>query len=65
MEEKYQRENLVRTNSCDVFVASIGKGLTRNRFEICGKLWAAGIKVETDYTENPKPPRQLKRCLRE
>jgi len=57
LEEKYKASGQIRTNSCECFVASIGKGLISNRLNICSKLWEGGIKAETDYTTNPKPKR--------
>ncbi len=57
LEKKYQQEGSVRTNSCECYVASIGKNLTSNRFEILNKLWDAGIKAETSYKNTPKTSR--------
>ena len=57
MEEKLKRIQTIRTNTCECFVASIGKGMISKRFEFCSQLWEAEIKAETDYTPNPKPQR--------
>lgn len=35
LEDKWTKLNTVRTNSCECFVASIGKNLVNKRFEFC------------------------------
>lgn len=60
LEEKAKREHDIRATQTQVLVASIGKGLAKERFRTCSHLWHAGIKAETMYNENLKPQKQLK-----
>lgn len=60
LEEKAKESQNIRATKTQVLVASIGKGLTKDRFRVCNKLWSAGIKAETLYNDNLKPQKQLK-----
>ncbi|KAL7911229.1 hypothetical protein GGI35DRAFT_468841 [Trichoderma velutinum] len=51
----------VRGNEVDVYVMALGgKGLVKERLEICAKLWQAGIKAEFLYKAKPKMQAQFK-----
>jgi histidyl-tRNA synthetase len=60
LEERAKEQQDVRATKTQVLVASIGKGLTKDRFRVCNMLWEAGFKAETMYNENLKPQKQLK-----
>jgi len=60
LEEKARAENDIKATKTQVLVASVGKGLTKERFRTCNLLWSADIKAETMYNENLKPQKQLK-----
>ena len=59
LEEKAKKEMNVRTVETDVMVASIDKGLLKERMRICAELWKSGIKAEFVHKENAKLPAQL------
>ena len=59
LEERVKLNQNVRATKTEVLVASIGKGLTKERFRICNLLWSEDIKAETMYNENLKPQKQL------
>ncbi|KAK6452582.1 histidyl-tRNA synthetase [Trichoderma asperellum] len=51
----------VRGNEVDVYVMALGgKGLVKERLEICAQLWQAGIKAEFLYKAKPKMQAQFK-----
>ncbi|KAL7927747.1 hypothetical protein ACQKWADRAFT_317928 [Trichoderma austrokoningii] len=51
----------VRGNEVDVYVMALGgKGLVKERLDICAKLWQAGIKAEFLYKAKPKMQAQFK-----
>ncbi|RFU81453.1 histidyl-trna synthetase [Trichoderma arundinaceum] len=51
----------VRGNDVDVYVMALGgKGLVKERLEICSQLWQAGIKAEFLYKTKPKMQAQFK-----
>ncbi|KAM0450376.1 hypothetical protein ACHAPV_004044 [Trichoderma viride] len=51
----------VRGNEVDVYVMALGgKGLVKERLEVCAKLWQAGIKAEFLYKAKPKMQAQFK-----
>lgn len=60
LEDRAKKNNNVRATKTEVLVASIGKGLAKERLRICNYLWEAGLKAETMYNENLKPQKQLK-----
>ena len=60
LEEKAKEAQDVRATKTQVLIASIGKGLTKERFRVCNALWSEGIKAETLYNDNLKPQKQLK-----
>ena len=37
--------------------------MVAERFKLCRDLWAAGVKAETLYNDNPKPAKQLDYCF--
>jgi histidyl-tRNA synthetase len=53
LEKKYLGSNTVRATETQVLVAQFGKKLVADRLKVCSELWAAGIKCETIYKENP------------
>lgn len=57
-EQKY--DNVVR--SADVYVISAHKGLHEERLKLINRLWAAGIRSEHSYKENPKILHQIQHC---
>lgn len=63
LEERAKQDQNVRATKTQVLVASLGKGMTKERFRICNILWEAGIKAETMYKENLNSDKQLKYCL--
>lgn len=52
----------VRTSEVDVLVCSAGGNLTLERIAVASELWAAGIKAEIMYKENPKFLDQMNHC---
>jgi len=48
-----------RESETEIFVASIDKGLLKDRMKICAELWKAGIKAEFLHKNNPKIQQQL------
>ena len=59
LEEKAKKDPNTRVTETDVMVASIDKGLLKERMKIVGELWKAGIKAEFLHKENPKLSSQL------
>jgi histidyl-tRNA synthetase len=62
MEEQERARNAggkIRATSTEVLVASVGSGMLEARMSLCAELWAAGLKAEFVYKENPKLPAQL------
>ena len=55
LEKKMSKEKGVRATETQILIGQMGKGLIVDRLKICAELWAAGIKCETLYLENPKP----------
>eukprot|EP00455_Lapot_gusevi_P038634 TRINITY_DN4331_c0_g1_i4.p1 TRINITY_DN4331_c0_g1~~TRINITY_DN4331_c0_g1_i4.p1 ORF type:complete len:148 (-),score=78.16 TRINITY_DN4331_c0_g1_i4:67-480(-) len=53
----------IRATATDILVASIGSKMLESRMEICAELWAAGIKAEFLYKENPKIQPQIQYAL--
>ena len=39
--------------------------MTGKRFGVLNQLWAAGIKAETSYKDNPKANNNINQCLEE
>jgi histidyl-tRNA synthetase len=37
--------------------------MVNERLKVCSELWAAGVKVETSYADNPKVQRMLEFTL--
>lgn len=60
--EKMFKEQ-ARSVETEVIVASIGKGLAKERMKLLAALWDNDIKAEALYEENPKPDKQLKQAL--
>jgi histidyl-tRNA synthetase len=48
-----------------VLVASVGKGMTVARLQVCAALWNAGLSAETLYSENPKMGVQFDKAFEE
>ena len=44
-----------RSVETEIIVASIGKGLAKERMKLLAALWDNDIKAEALYEENPKP----------
>lgn len=59
LEEIYKDDHTIRSTETQILIAQVGKGLMEERYKIMNDLWALGIKCETMYVENPKPPKQL------
>lgn len=59
LERKAEEENKVRATKTQILVAQVGKNLTTERMKILGEFWAANIRAETLYIDNPKPAKQL------
>eukprot|EP01115_Flamella_aegyptia_P002985 TRINITY_DN1462_c0_g1_i2.p1 TRINITY_DN1462_c0_g1~~TRINITY_DN1462_c0_g1_i2.p1 ORF type:complete len:482 (+),score=112.85 TRINITY_DN1462_c0_g1_i2:2-1447(+) len=59
LEEKAKKDPNMRVTDTDVMVASIDKGLLKDRMTIVGELWKAGIKAEFVHKSNPKLSLQL------
>jgi hypothetical protein len=58
-EEKYKDSPDIRSCETEVFVAVIGKNLTKERFKVLNDLWDHGIKAEILYNENPRMDKQM------
>eukprot|EP01112_Ceratiomyxa_fruticulosa_P013061 TRINITY_DN3652_c0_g5_i2.p1 TRINITY_DN3652_c0_g5~~TRINITY_DN3652_c0_g5_i2.p1 ORF type:complete len:503 (+),score=133.89 TRINITY_DN3652_c0_g5_i2:447-1955(+) len=58
--ENAKKQGAIRENETEVFVAAIDKGLVFDRLKVCSELWAAGIRTEYLYKENPRIDAQLK-----
>lgn len=58
-QERARAGGKIRATATEVLVASVGSNLLETRMQICSELWAAGIKAEFVYAENPKLPKQL------
>lgn len=52
----------MRTNECEVYVASAQKNLHEARMKVLVELWSAGIKAEQSYKRSPKLLAQLQHC---
>ena len=59
LEEKYKDSPDIRSVETEVFVAAIGKNLTKERFKVLNELWDNGIKAEMLYNENPRMDKQM------
>ena len=59
LEEKYKDSTDIRSVETEVFVAAIGKNLTKERFKVLNELWDNGIKAEILYNENPRMDKQM------
>jgi len=59
MEARAEKTKDVRATETEVFVASIEKGMLKERMKICAELWKAGIKAEFTLKANPKIQQQL------
>ena len=59
LEEKYKDSADIRSVETEVFVAVIGKNLTKERFKIISELWDNNIKAEMLYNENPRMDKQM------
>ena len=59
LEEKYKDSPDIRSVETEVFVAQIGKNLTKERFKVVNELWDNGIKAEILYNENPRMDKQM------
>jgi histidyl-tRNA synthetase len=59
LEEKYKDSPDIRSVETEVFVAVIGKNLTKERFRVINELWNNGIKAEMLYNENPRMDKQM------
>ena len=59
LEEKYKDSPEIRSVETEVFVAVIGKNLTKERFKVLNELWDNGIKAEILYNENPRMDKQM------
>ena len=44
-----------REKSADIFVASFGKGLSKERLKLLNLLWNNGLKAEMSYERDPRP----------
>eukprot|EP01113_Clastostelium_recurvatum_P037489 TRINITY_DN548_c0_g1_i2.p1 TRINITY_DN548_c0_g1~~TRINITY_DN548_c0_g1_i2.p1 ORF type:complete len:535 (-),score=182.91 TRINITY_DN548_c0_g1_i2:56-1636(-) len=58
--EEAKKKGAIRENDSEVFVTTVDKGLVLDRLKLVGELWAAGIKAEHLYKENPRIDAQLK-----
>ena len=54
MEARAKAQGKFKKPGVSVLVASVGKGMTVARLEVCAALWKAGLSAETLYSENPK-----------
>lgn len=61
--ERAKKKGNLKTIETKVLVASIGANLTKERFEVCGKLWDGGIATELLYVEKPNFKKQLTHAL--
>ena len=59
LEEKYKDSPDIRSCETEVFVAVIGKNLTKERFKVLNDLWDYGIKYEILYNENLRMDKQM------
>ena len=59
LEEKYKDSSDIRSVEKEVFVAVIGKNLTKERLKVLNELWDNGIKAEILYNENPRMDKQM------
>ena len=59
LEEKYKNSPDIRSVETEVFVAVIGKNLTKERFKVLNELWENGINAEILYNENPRMDKQM------
>ena len=59
LEEKYKDSPDIRSVETEVFVAVVGKNLTKERFKVLNELWDNGIKAEILYNENPRMDKQM------
>ena len=59
LEEKYKDSSDIRSVATEVFVAAIGKNLTKERLKVLNELWDNGIKAEILYNENPRMDKQM------
>jgi histidyl-tRNA synthetase len=56
LESKAKKDTTFRVTDTDVMVASIDKGLLKERMKICNELWGAKIKAEFLLKEAKLPP---------
>ena len=59
LEEKYKDSSDIRSVATEVFVAVVGKNLTKERLKVLNELWDNGIKAEILYNENPRMDKQM------
>ena len=59
LEEKYKNSTDIRSVETEVFVAVIGKNLTKEKFKVLKELWDNDIKAEILYNENPRMDKQM------
>ena len=59
LEEKYKDSAEIRSVETEVFVASIGKNMTKERLKVLNELWDNEIKAEILYNENPRMDKQM------
>ena len=59
LEEKYKDSADIRSVETEVFVASIGKNMTKERLKVLNELWDNEIKAEILYNENPRMDKQM------
>jgi histidyl-tRNA synthetase len=59
MERKAEEMKMMQASNIQVYVASIGPDLLKERMKIARLLWNANIATEYSHSENPKLKRQL------
>lgn len=63
IEERFKNNPEILKEKTQVYVASVGKSLDKERLNIANALWKAGIKTEFLYESNPRPDKQMKKAL--
>ena len=59
LEEKLKNDASIRAIDTQVFIACVGKNLTKERFKLINELWDNGVKAEMLYNENPRNDKQM------
>ena len=59
LEEKLKNDASIRATDTQVFIACVGKNLTKERFKLINELWDNGVKAEMLYNENPRNDKQM------